>query len=468
MSVLLAIITIITLLFTGISIWKSYYEKALLHPGLYFCIIWLLAIFSYLYINTFYNKYNVINPEHVDELHVYILFTSISFFILKNIKKHKVVKNFSTWNVYDFESLYKHFSSLAFVSAIILFIIRGATFDFAANRNSMVELETLLFTGYAVQGLLNTLLGAFTSANLILAIFAGFLICEIWRGKSINIISRVYLLIPFFTQIILMISVGGRNDLIWILRCYIFGSAISLANGMSRAKLKKIIIIFTFFLSLFMLYSNFNLEKRKSNIDDIVDWDEQLAKPFSSVIEYFSSVYVGYQLRRDDFVTDELEYGEKSFAGILFFNLPFSGVFRIEGGSIGEALGFEKYTMKKMFLELQSQNAAWFSTVSSIYLLFYDDFGYYGTFAVIFIMVYLTQLFFVKWFVGYNNSFFSLYFHLLFFILWTNSIFDPVFATGNVRTLLYSIAMIQLALYIRRAYRKKKFGFTHQKRAGVT
>ncbi|PKP46271.1 MAG: hypothetical protein CVT94_15345, partial [Bacteroidetes bacterium HGW-Bacteroidetes-11] len=170
---------------------------------------------------------------------------------------------------------------------------------------------------------------------------------------------------------------------------------------------------------------------------------------FSSIMEYYSAVYNGYQLRRYDFVTKELEYGEKTFAGILFFRIPFAGTLGLRNTSIGEIAGLEEYSMKKMFLELQSRNALHFSTVSSIYLLFYDDFGFWGTFLFLFFLVWITQIVYIKWFNSIHKSLFSIFFLFLFFVLWSNSIMDPVFATGFFRSTLFSIATLQVFYFLK-------------------
>lgn len=455
MSSMLAIITISVLILTATLMWKTYNVKILLHPGFYFCLVWILAISSYLYINTFPNKYNVINPVYVDELHSFILFTAICFLILKNRGKFRVKENRSDWTVYNFTPLFKKLTIIVLIAAIATFIYRGAFLDLALNRNTTVDLDTVVFLSQSKTPALSMLLGSFTSLNLILAIFAGFLFGEKRRGELKFTINNIYLVIPMLTQIIMMVIIGGRNDLVWIFRCYTIGTAISIANGISKIAFKRIIIFCFLFIMIFLAYSNFNIEQRKTDIAEILTWeDKPLLKPFKSVIEYFSETYIGFQLRRDDFVTQELEYGQKTFSGILFLEIPFAGAIGIRDVSIGDVFGVERYSMKKMVLELQDRNRAFSGACSSMYLLIYDDFGYVGTFIVIFLFVVLTQLVYVKWFETPNKSFFSLYFLLLFFILWSNSIFDPVFSSGHVRTILYSVILIQFAIYFTKTINK--------------
>lgn len=447
MSESLAFLTIIVLIFTAVSIWRTYRFKALLHPGLYFCILWTGGVTSYLFLSVIQNQINVYDGSHVNELNGYVLFTAFSFLIFKRLGKSKIINQPSIWSVHSFYPLYKYLVFIALFSAIAMFIIRAATFDFAATRDATVEFETALFYGERSQTLLFTILGIFLSSNIILGIYAGYKVGERLKARStIQNLSSIVLFVPFLTQLVMMFTVGGRIDFINILRAYMFGISIVLANGVYKGMFKKVVIYLITLFVAFSVYSNFNYQQRvgKSTLDL-----NPVANQFSSIMEYFSMVYTGYQLRRDDFVTKEIENGEKTFAGILFFRIPFAGTLGMKNSSVGEMLNIEEYSMKKMFLELQSQNARHFSTVSSIYLLFYDDFGYLGTFVFIFLMVGLTQFVYFRWFGSTHKSLFSIFYMLLFLMLWSNSIMDPVFATGFFRSTLFSIATLQVLYYIK-------------------
>lgn len=450
MSINLAYTTIFVLAYTAIALWRTYGLKSLLHPGLYFCVLWMIGVVSFLTLTVIMNDFNIYNAKHVDELNGYVLFTAVLFLVFKRIGKRRVNKSSSVWTIHSFYPLFKYIALIALISAISMFIIRGASLDFAKTRDSTVEFETALFYGERSQTLLFTILGIFLSSNLILGIFAGFMISERLKNRLIRNVSFLILLIPILTQVMMMLTVGGRIDLINILRAYIFGLAISMANGVPKKVLKKIIISTVVFFVIFSAYSNFNYQQRLSRTSySAILKESPILESFSSIIEYYTAVYNGYQLRRDDFVTRDLEYGEKTFAGILFFRIPFAGTLGLKKTSIGEYAGLEEYSMKKMFLELQSENAVKSSTVSSVYLLFYDDFGYEGTFVFLFFLVLITQLVFISWFKKPHKTFFSIYILFVFTMLWSNSIFDPVFAGGFIRSTFYSIATIQVIVFLR-------------------
>lgn len=457
MSYLLAIITIAFLIITLIVIWKTYNLKSLLHPGLYFSVLWIICISSFTLLTFSLEQKNLYFPNHVNELNSFVLFTSLCFLLFSKMGIRAIKKNSSRWHVLDFQSLFGFFAIASLLSAIAFFILRKPGFDFSEARNLNVEIETAFFYGEKSQTLLLTINGIFLSTNIILGIYSGFIIGELYRKNQKINISKLLLIIPIFTQILIMLTVGGRIDLINIIRAYVFGLGISISNGISKQILKKLMIYAIIFILVFSTYSNLNYKNRVGNYFDqnMLYTKNAILRQFSSIIEYFNSVYIGYQLRRYDFVTDKLEYGEKTFASMLFFKIPFSAVLRLKKASIGEFLGLEEYSMKKMFLDLQSRNSLYFSNVSSIYLLFYDDYGYIGTFLLILFLVWLTQKIYIRWFISSNRSFLSIYFLFLFFWLWSNSIMDPVFAHGIFRDSLFSILLIQIFLYIIIRYNKK-------------
>lgn len=442
MSEVLAIVTVTILIFTAFSIWHTYRIKAFLHPGLYFCVIWIFGVASYLTLSLIQNQFNLYDADYVNELNGYVLYTSALFYIFRGLGRKIVLNNPSVWNIHSFYPLFKYAALASLLAAVSMFIIRGATFDFAGTRDATVELETALYYGEISQTFLFTLLGTFLSSNIILGIYAGFIIVEHYMKRKNMHVNIWALFIPLLTQIVIMLMVGGRIDFINIIRAYIFGGSISIANGVNKVFAKKIIVILGSAFLLFSTYSNINYQQRISR--SLVQDSNPVLSQFSSIMEYYSSVYTGYQLRRYDFVTKELEYGQKTFAGVLFFRIPFAGTIGLKNTSVGEFFGLEEYSMKKMFLDLQSKNALHFSTVSSIYLLFYDDYGYWGTFLFLFILVWITQLVYVSWFNSPHDSFFSIYIIYLFFVLWSNSIMDPVFAGGFVKSSFLSMATLQV------------------------
>jgi oligosaccharide repeat unit polymerase len=458
MSYLLAYITIIVLIVTLILIWKTYNLKALLHPGFYFCILWISCVSSFTILTLSIEQTNLYAPNHVNELNGFILFTSLCFLFLSRMGREAIKKNCSIWHVLDFQLIFGYFVIASFLSAIAFFIIRQPSLDFATTRELNVEIETAFFYGEESQTLPLTIIGIFLSTNIILGIYAGFIIGESYRKNLKPKICKYLLIVPIFTQIVIMLTVGGRVDFIGIMRAYVFGLGISFSNGISRRVLKKFMIYGIIIIFIFSAYSNFNYEKRVGNYKDQnkLYSKNAILRQFSSIIEYFNSVYIGYQLRRDDFVTEKLEYGEKTFAGILFLRIPFASTLGLKKASIGEIAGLDEYSMKKMFLDLQSKNALYFSNVSSIYLLFYDDFGFIGTFILILFLIWLTQKVYIRWFISPNRSFFSIFFLFIFFLLWSDSIMDPVFASGKFRGILWSVLFVQISLDINKYIFEKK------------
>jgi oligosaccharide repeat unit polymerase len=450
MSFALVFITAFFLLVLLVSLWKTYHLKSLLHPGFWFGILWIIGVLSYYVINTFDNKFNTIYPEYVDELNGYILFSALSFLTLQNIGRRKILHSFSKWDVEPFFKVYKYLSIAAFVASMLMFIVQGAIFSFGANRDAVGNANMLHAMGKYEVSPLYVFLNTFISLNIFLAIYAGFRLSEDFRNKG-KINHKFLLLLPILTQIIHMIMLGGRVDFITGMRFYVFGIVISISNGINGKTFKKLIRTGLIVILIFGIYSTINLELRLKyansyvNPSRSVSWDDYpLLKPFAGIIEYYSCSYMGYQLRRNDTTTQELEYGSRTFGGILFFDVPLSNLLGLKNATIGNLLGIKRHSLLDQWANSINNDLPWATTTTSSYLFLYDDFGYYGTYIILLLMVLITQLLFVSWFGKPHKTFISFYLLLLFYVFWNNSIFDPIFAGGAIKGYLLSILFLDI------------------------
>ncbi len=462
MSYFLLFTTLFLTAAVGISFWKTYHVKIFLHPAFWFCVLWVCCIFSYFLLNIFPSEHNYYFAEHVNELYYFVLCTSIFFYVCKNIGRRTILSREPELKIDDIKRFFSVLAFVCLICSITNFILSGASFDFFSNRNKMVEYDTAMFYGEEKQSLIRTLLGVMLNINYMLAICAGFFLCSRFqyiflpKEDDKKRIAVFILFIPLLASFFDALSVGGRNVIVIAFRLYIFGSALAFCSFAKtdyfiqvRKLLKKFIYLCAILLILFMAYSNYNLAQRyemmnlqNQGLANMPVW----ARPFASIIVYFGCATTGYQLRRNDFVTEKLDYGRKTFSGVLSWQLPFFGLFGIKA-SLGNIFDIETYSMKTMFLELQQRNALFFSSVATMYLLLYDDFGFWGTIFFCFFLVLITQLLYWRWFLSDHKNFFSLYLLLIFFWLWSNSIFDPVFATGYVKTLFYSCLCLEVIRY---------------------
>lgn len=464
----LGIVTIVVLLYTSKSLWSLYNLKAFLHPGLLFCLLWSVTISSILISDSAGAEFYVVSPEYVNELFIFVLWTAIVFYLLRGWGKKKISSNFPQWSVNGFEILYKYAAPICLMSAIVGFFLAGGSFNLNQMRQMMVERETALFMGETAQTFAATMRGFCGEFNQLLLIYSGWLMFDYYLRKAYPEMSDrsdcphinlFWMLIPSFSVLFNTLEFGGRNSLIIGFRLLFFGVLIRLA-GNSKVKLqhlKKLIYVLVFLLFVFVLYSNYNSEQRMMDTGKEQRTELQKVPVVSqifSVVNYLSSSVYGYQLRRYDFVSPELEWGQNTFSGLISWQLPFAGLMNLNL-SIGGLLGLERgYSMKQMFLQLEQERNPYFSLIVTMFMTLYDDFGFWGTLVVLTLMVVVTQYFYYQWFCSDHSHFFGFYFLLLFFWMWSNSIFDPLFTAGYARMLLYMMIIAEAGMLV---FRKRKF-----------
>ncbi len=466
----LGFIALVVLCLCAIHFAKLYGRKSLLYPGMFFCILWFFTIGCSLIVDYVGGENATVFPEYMRELLRFVLVTAVSFFAASFWGYKTIRKNNPQLNLPGMDVLYQYAAVLCLVLSIIHFFVTGGSLNLARMRAIMVEHETDMFYNETRQTMLSTLLGFSNMFNWMLEIYAGMLLARRWSesAKEKKEMSVWLLLCPLLTCISNALTVGGRAGLIFGLRLYFFGIVLSLCTqGFSKEVIKKIVRVTLIVLLFFTLYSNYNSIQRYEETGKEIRTevrDIPVLGSFFSIINYLSSSTFGYQLRRNDYVTPQLDYGIKTFGGIIFWTIPFSGIIG-KPLSPGDLLGLERgYSMKQMFLELQKEKVEYFSVVATIYMTMYDDFGFYGTIIATIIMVLITQWFFFQWFSRDHNNMFSTYFLLLFFWMWSNSIFDSVFVSGYAKQFLN----LMIALEIMRFYINSSMGRKQLKEAGKT
>lgn len=423
-----------------IAFWRTYGIKSLFHPGMFFCGLWLCATTSFFILSLFPDSECIVDVEMVNELHSFVLFTALFFLIVKNWGKGEILANRSIWRLDYFHALFRGAAIGTLVLAIIDFIARGANFNALEARLAMVDYDTAMFYGEQSQSFLMTLIGVGVSVNYILCVVAGFE----W-GRNSGKINGKFLMLPLITGLIESIAVGGRLGVFWVLCYYFFGVSISGNAKFSRVQLKRILGIGIVLFILFTIFSSWVYQQRALGRSKDSTWNQYpVLAPVVSVINYFGSTYVGYQYRRNDFVTAEPEMGKKSFGGLIFMSIPFSAHILGRESSLGAFLGLEQYTQKQMFLDLAAEHAPFFSSISPMYMLLYDDFGYLGTLVVCFGLVLLSHYIYLSWFRSPHERLISIYFPLISFCFWSSSFFDPFTSTASWKVLLLCILLLEI------------------------
>jgi hypothetical protein len=78
-------------------------------------------------------------------------------------------------------------------------------------------------------------------------------------------------------------------------------------------------------------------------------------------------------------------------------------------------------------------------------MLIYDDFGYFGTFVFIILLVWISQIVYVNWFVKTHKGFMSIFPIFMIWCFWTNTNFDPYFASSFM-PIVYVFLLIDFIL----------------------
>ncbi len=426
---------------TMVSFWRTYRIKSLLHPGMFFCGLWLFATTSCLVLSLFPETGSVVDEEMIDELNSFVLFTGLFFLVVKNWGKETILRNESVWHLENYAGVFKIISVAVLILGIVNFFIRGAGFNILEARLAMVEQSSALFYGEQDQSFLLTLVGGAVSFNAILCVMAGFEL-----GRDSWKIHKIFLFLPLLAGFLGSLSVGGRMEAYRVITYYFLGYAIAGTSLKEKVHIKRLLLAGLLFFCIFSLFSFWIYRQRSMGRPEDSSWNRYaVLAPAVSIIDYFGSTYVGYQYRRNDFVTPEPDYGRKSFAGILFASVPFSALFLGRDASIGHLLELEQYTQKEMFLELTARNAPFYSSISPMYMLLYDDFGYFGTLAVCFLLVVLTHYIYLCWFRSPHRLLLSIYFLLVSFCFWSNSFFDPFTTSAMWKVLLTAIIGLEIA-----------------------
>lgn len=415
MNVSIAVLTLIVLVFgiyNQLKVWKV---RAFLSPGFYFSFMWMLGVIGVL----LFKSVGILNeayPEYIDELNILVGYTSICFSILARKGRKKVSDNsISITNYINSFRLYKIVSLLYLIIAIYVFFVEGTGFDFASARNNMHEtIENRSF-----------LITYFRLISLPLSIFAGNRLMQVLlKYKKANLIQYVYLFLPFVSDTLFSLTEGGRVAMVYSMLMYVIGGVLLIPIKFDLKRNKNIIVLGVLIaLSINFMISWVGSVRSENDSQNI---EKELVKEklgafgvAFGAIEYMSASYIGYQYRRVDAISPQLGYGQYSLNGFINWQIPFAGRFGVSDASIAGALGIYYFNQ-----ETYDFHRDYYYVTHSAYLPLIKDFGFYGAFIAIFLLVLISHNLFVKIqlkpIYNYSTNFF---FYYLFFIYWTKSNF---------------------------------------------
>lgn len=424
-------------IFTISILCKNWKWQSILHPGIYFSILWLISTISQ-WLACEFEVMPLPNEPAIYELNIYAAYTSLIFalFSFKGKRHHKIRNTF-----YIIDNGYRAIKILliiALISTLISWISSGASFNFNENRADIISSQTHIGRSYtlfdSIMAICNTTL-PFTTIAI------GFCLGTLMAiGKSK--VEKKWLALPIFIAFIDAMSQGGRVSVLNCIRNYVIGMGFSLPLFIiSKWKFLKIILSFIIFSFIFLSFISIIGEARANYTGH--EYSFSKFGIFAGVVDYMTSHYWGFQLRRIDYANDiDLYYGINTFYGFLDFRIPFSASLGFDG-NIWDILGvnFDPLSIYKSGVEGSY-------TTSSQFMPLIADFGTKGTFIIIILLVFFTQKLFLITINKPQKTAISLVFYYMFFCYWFGSNFNGGFMS------LYTLFLASILFELVKKYTK--------------
>lgn len=422
------ILTIVTFLALTINIYRYLFiwkTRSFLHPGFYFSLLWTISVLSqWILVNL--NFALLPAPEYINELHIYVLFTSVCFlcwsFIGVNYKVYM-----PRISLLSKESFFDALILLTLLSTITLFLLSGSSFNMADTRIGLISGRAHIGRVFSVYYSFFSIIRSFLP---IVTIIAGMRIGKIvLYGKLSR--SHYKLFIPLFSSILFAFSIGGRNPLLLSIKQYIVGFALVMPFVIPKYNKRKIIKYTLIILIIFILFINFVQDQRKDTLgySGSREYTSSMLRFFSGVFEYLSAHYWGYQLRRTE-MNDDLTYGTYTFYGFFDIDIPLSSMLGFDK-SLADLLNIKNYR-----LESYDENKEGYYTTSSIFIQIIRDFGSKGAFVFIALFTLYTHFLFLNILKTRKKTALSFFTFYMCFLYWSSSNFTSVYSFKIINTTL--------------------------------
>lgn len=442
----IALVINILLVIKQIRVWKV---RCLLSPGFYFGIIWSFGLIGVLILHPvglLLESY----PQYIDELSLYVGFTGLCFYLISSRGR----------NTINPDSIRINFPKQAFAVLSILLLLAAL---YELNRTGATgNMSESRYLAHETLESRSTLVNYAFSASIALSILAGYEIMTILNHSGRHSFS-VFLLFPLLGNLLMSITLGGRVNIIYSLAYYLIGAAMAFeiekSIWASLKRYKKQMVVIAIGAVFAISFISYVANQRSTDRSGETSLAEQYIRSLSPVlgaiygpIDYIVSSYDGYQLRRVDAVDpNNLGYGMYTFNGFINWTLPFAGRFGLEDFSIAKMLDIYYYNQ-----ETYDYQRELFYTTHSCYIPIYKDFGFWGSFLCIMLLVFLAHTFFVK-IQRYKEikCVYILYFYLLFLDYWMKSNMYGTLSS-SVLQLLYGLLLVDILAAFVSSLRKAK------------
>lgn len=418
-------IALLTTSFTLLSMYRMYGFKVILHPASFYLLTWILSTISFILFTNLIGNHIVYDTANLKELFIFVIYTSIVvlFVNILSFRKARDAKINLKLNL----SIKK---PLGFLFYLILGVTIVKFFSYgslnpAVIRDLYLERQDALVTGkesVSIFEFLGNLIYAFNKPALL---FTGIIFGSRIHLTKYRLPKIVW--VPFAAGIVATLAMGGRHGIVTAFLSFALGAFIGIFSRQkhqSKIAFKKFLKYVIIAVILFSLYSTIINEYRsdyRGDSDQLAFSEYPILKPFSGLITYLVAHYPGYQLRRNDSYTDDIEPGLRTLEGLRKFEVPFISQ------AIGYSLSYENITGIRRVNQLSRKEREkflpWANTTTTVFFPIIDDYGKTGAYVVIGVFVIITQFLFLRLFNKGVTSIWSLLPLFIIANLWSKSIF---------------------------------------------
>lgn len=411
---------------------KNWKARAILHPGFIFAILWLVSTISE-WLALRYDIVSLPNELAIYELNMYAAFTSLVFVCFSFVGK-STEKKIDTFRIAGLNMTYINYLLwFALISTFFTWIINGASFDFSSNRSDIIDYQSHMSHNYTI---LDTLLALCNTAMPFVTIVIGYYL-GIYLATGEAKVNKKWFYLPLIIAFVEAMTQGGRVSVLMSLRSYLLGIGFSLPLfSISKNRRRKIIAGSLAVLVLFLIFISVIGQSRATFTGN--DYIYSRFGIFAGVVDYMTSHYWGYQLRRLDYADGiNLYYGVNTFYGLLDFRIPFSSALGLPG-NIWSIFGVDFDPLK-----IYKSGVEGCYTTSSQFMPLIADFGTRGCFIAIIFLVGITHKLFINLISVPKKSAFGIILFYMVYCYWFGSNFNNGFM--SLYTVLISALVFELS-----------------------
>jgi len=394
----------------------------------------------------------IINAEILNELFIYVSYTALCFLAF-SFRGSNIIKNLNIDLKLSIPySFFKILSILFFIVSFYgLFFVSG--FDVASSRQEDVNATMEFYNSSARYSIIQLIFNVLNMLLVPFTLYGGWMVGSDYFTGDRRI--RFIYLLPLLTGLMNVIAGGGRAGNCFCGDYFVLGLLLALFSfhefptSRARGLLKYGIV----FLALFFLYVNFVSTSRTKLVSGRNTYYVSLEqypslKPFYGIMEYSVFHYQGYQWRRMDSTSPELEFGRKTFSFILDFNVPVISQIMSKDISLKSIFKLKDIDTVRGTSEALKRKLPGPSITATVYYVLYDDFGRYGVYIITFLFVGITEAIYRRLFLKYKRSFWSVILFIAVYHLWTSTTFSHHLTGAWFNQYLYPIIIIEFANYL--------------------